>query len=97
MTSPKTKGMLTAPPRQEPTITRCLFIAWNDGTSTQFTVPDDYRLSQRSLEDGRPLPRRLEVFDELHHAEVYLDVTQIRSAYVLDIAADRVVTAGALG
>lgn len=84
-------------PRREDPLIRCLFINWNDGTpASQFTVPDDYRLSQKGL-DGSPLPRTLEVFDELCRAEIYIDLTKIKSAMTLDIAADRVISAGALG
>ncbi len=75
-----------------------LFINWNDGTTaSQFTVSHDYRLSDRIGPEGTRLPQRLEILDVNAGAEVYIDVTKIRSAYVIDVGPDQRVIAGALG
>jgi hypothetical protein len=76
---------------------RCLFIRWNNDTSSQFTVPDTYRLptqtrTTRTLlhrHNRLTLPDTLTLYDDDTHTELYLDVSQIRSAYLITIAADR--------
>ncbi len=72
---------------------RCLFVNWNDGhPASQFTVSDDYRLSDRLTEDGSSrLPNALEVLDVNAGAELYLDLSRIRSAFVIDIGPDQTV------
>ena len=67
---------------------RCLFVNWRDGTSSQFTVPDDYRLP-KTLAGRLGKPRTLTLLDLDANAEVYLDRRQIRSAFAMDIAPDR--------
>lgn len=67
---------------------RCLFVNWKDGSSSQFTVPDDYRLPV-TLAGRLGKPRSLTILDLDANAEVYLDRRQIRSAFCIDIAADR--------
>ena len=61
-----------------------LFVTWKDGTSSQFSVPDTYRLP--TLLGRRRKPRALEILDLDANAEVYLDRRQIRSAFLIDIA-----------
>lgn len=77
---------------------RMLFINWNDGaTASQFSVSDDYRLSDRIGPEGTRLPERIAVHDVNAGAEIYLDVSKIRSAYLIDVGPDQRVIAGALG
>ena len=55
------------------------------GLSSQFSVPDSYRLP--TLLGRRRKPRRLRGSCDLDaNAEVYLDRRQIRSAFLIDIA-----------
>jgi hypothetical protein len=63
---------------------RCLFVNWKDGTSSQYSVPDSYRLERRL--GRRRKPKSLELLDLDANAELYLDRRQIRSAFLLDIA-----------
>lgn len=72
-------------------IARCLFIRWKDGTSSQYSVPDDYTLTRRGLEQP-PLPQQLEILDLGQRAELYINTDQILSAYAIDIGADRIIT-----
>jgi hypothetical protein len=66
---------------------RCLFVNWKDGSSSQFTVPDDYRLPNELRR--RRKPKTLTILDLDANAEVYLDRRHIRSAFCIDIADDR--------
>lgn len=95
-------GSTRRPPPEETPI-RCLFINWNDNDQpSQFTVGKDYTLAgrgldsrrRRSLLGRRKLPKRLTVFntDDLVHAEMYLDLDRIRSAYLIDIGPDQRIT-----
>jgi hypothetical protein len=67
---------------------RCLFVNWKDGSSSQFSVPDDYRLPT-GLNRRRRKPKSLTMLDLDANAEVYLDRRQIRSAFAIDIGEDR--------
>ncbi len=75
------------PTPRERTAIRCLFINWNDATPpSQFTVPDNYHLEA----DGTPA--HLTIFNDQFGSELMLNVDEILSAYLLDIAADRTIT-----
>ena len=64
---------------------RCLFVNWKDGSSSQYTVPDDYRLPV-TLAGRLGKPKSRSFLDLDANAEVYLDRRQIRSAFLIDIA-----------
>lgn len=64
---------------------RCLFVNWKEGDSSQFTVPDDYRLPTTLLR-RRGKPAVLTVLDLDANAELYLDRRAIRSAFCIDVA-----------
>jgi hypothetical protein len=66
---------------------RCLFVNWKDGSSSQFTVPDDYRLPTELRR--RRKPKTLTFLGLDANAQVYLDRRQMRSAFCIDIADDR--------
>ena len=66
---------------------RCLFVNWKHGDASQFSVPDNYTLDRRLA--GRRRPKRLSVFDTETNSELYLDLSQIRSCFVVTVGADQ--------
>ena len=81
-------GSRTPPASQRSPAIRCLFVTWKDGTASQFSVPDTYTLQGRDLLRRRR-PRQLEVFDTTVRQEMYLELKQIRSCYVVDVGPDQ--------
>ncbi len=67
---------------------RCLFVNWKEGDSSQFTVPDDYRLPA-TLAGRLGKPKTLTILDLDANAELYLDRRRIRSAFCIDVGPDR--------
>ena len=66
---------------------RCLFVNWKHGAPSQFSVTDDYTLPRTLL--GRRRPKRLTIFDTDAKTELYLDLNQIKSAFVVTVAPDQ--------